>query len=72
MYYFFRRGAVSIRCEVRPDAVGDGYQLVIDRPDSTIRVEHYSGPQELNRRWADLQRTLVREGWGGPHARGVS
>jgi hypothetical protein len=57
---------------VRPDAVGDGYELVIDRPDSTIRVEHYAGPQELNRRWADLQRTLVREGWGGPHARGVS
>ena len=72
MYYFFRRGAVSIRCEVRPDAVGDGYELVIDRPDSSIRVEYYAGPQELNRRWADLQRTLVREGWGGPHARGVS
>jgi hypothetical protein len=71
MYYFFRRGAVSIRCEVRPDAGGEGYELVIDRPDSAIRVERFNGPRELNQRWADLQRALTREGWGGPHARGV-
>jgi hypothetical protein len=71
MFYFFRRGAVCIRCEVRTDPSGDGYDLVIDRPDSSIRVEHFNAPDELNRRWIDLQRTLLREGWGGPHARGA-
>lgn len=69
MFYFFRRGAVSIRCEVRPDRGGDGYELIIDRPDAVVRVEHFREPGELNRRWVDLQRTLIREGWGGPYAR---
>ncbi|MGH9329574.1 MAG: hypothetical protein ACRD09_03955 [Vicinamibacterales bacterium] len=62
---------MSIRCEVRPDSCGEGYELVIDRPDAAIRVEHFTGPRELNQRWVDLQRTLSREGWGGPHGRSV-
>jgi hypothetical protein len=70
MFYFFRRGAVCIRCEVRPDRCADGYELVIDRPDTVIRTERFREPAELNRRWADLQRSLINEGWGGPDARG--
>jgi hypothetical protein len=71
MFYFFRRGGASIRCEVRPDRVSDGYELVIDRSDSVILTERFSDPGDLNRRWADLQRSLIHEGWGGPHVRNL-
>ncbi|HXH08035.1 MAG TPA: hypothetical protein VNI83_15765 [Vicinamibacterales bacterium] len=68
MFYFFRRGHAWIRCEVR-DAPGDGYDLIIDRPDAMMQVEHFRGVDELNRRWAELQRALQREGWWGPQSR---
>ena len=68
MFYFFRRGAVSIRCEVR-DSDGDGYELIVDRPDAMIRVERFGTPPELNRRWREIERGLIREGWHGPQVR---
>ena len=69
MFYFFRRNGSSIRCEVRADSDGDGYELIVDRPNGTMSVEHFGAPPELNARWREIERTLVREGWQGPHAR---
>ena len=66
MFYFFRRDGASIRCEVRSDAAGRGYELIINRPDTMISVERFVAPPDLNRRWRELERTLVREGWQGP------
>lgn len=70
MFYFFRRDGSSIRCEVRADSAGDGYELIVDRPNATLSVEHFGAPPELNARWREIERTLVREGWHGPHAKG--
>lgn len=67
MFYFFRRNGSSIRCEVRADSAGDGYELIVDRPNATLSVEHFGAPPELNRRWREIERSLVREGWQGPH-----
>lgn len=69
MFYFFRRDGVSIRCEVRSDSAGQGYELVVARPDATIRVERFDAPPDLNRRWREIERTLIREGWNGPRMR---
>lgn len=69
MFYFFRRGAARIRCEVRTDAGGEGYELIVDRPDAMVMVERFGAPPELNRRWRELERTLIREGWDGPRIR---
>jgi hypothetical protein len=69
MFYFFYRGGVTIRCEVRMDALGEGYELVIERPDAMVRVERFRESAGLNERWADLQQALRQEGWGGPHIR---
>lgn len=66
MFYFFRRGEALIRCEVRSDWNGDGYELVIDRPDSMMRVERFRGARELNRRWTELEDGLLKDGWHGP------
>ena len=54
MFYFFRRGDSLIRCEVRTDWNGEGYELVIDRTDAMVRVEWFRGAGELNRRWTEF------------------
>jgi hypothetical protein len=69
MFYFFRRDGASIRCEVRPDSCGDGYDLIVDRPDAMVTIEHFDAPPDLNRRWSEIERTLQREGWTGPQPR---
>lgn len=70
MFYFFRRDGVTMRCEVRTDLQGDGYELVIERPDAVVCVERFSEPAALNHRWSELEQSLLREGWG-PHVHGV-
>jgi hypothetical protein len=67
VFYFFSREGSQIRCEVRVDRTGIGYELVVDGPES-VRVEHFNETHDLNRRWLELQRRLVREGWSGPDA----
>jgi len=69
MFYFFRRGAASIRCEVRTDAGGEGYELIVDRPDAMVSVERFGAPPELNRRWREIEARLISEGWHGPSLR---
>jgi hypothetical protein len=69
MFYFFRRGGASIRCEVRTDSCEHGYDLVVDRPVGMVSVEHFDAPPDLNRRWCEIERTLLREGWTGPQLR---
>ena len=69
MMCFFRRAEDVIRCEVRHDQSGDGYELVIDRPDSMVRVERFRRAEALNERWRDVQQTLLRHGWRGPGLR---
>ncbi len=71
MFYFFRRGAASIRCEVRTDSGGDGYELIVDRPDAMVRVERFGEPPDLNRRWREIEQGLISEGWHGPNVRNV-
>ena len=69
MFYFFRRGTATVRCEVRTDSDGQGYELVVERPDAMVSVERFVEPPALNRRWTEVERTLLREGWRGPPPR---
>lgn len=68
MFYFFTRDGISLRCEVRADLDGDGYELVIEQPDGRILVERFAESAALNRRWTTLEQSLRRDGWVGPHA----
>jgi hypothetical protein len=66
---FFSGAEGVIRCEVRPVLDGDGYELVIDRPDALVQVERFTGAEALNRRWLDVKKRLLRQGWRGPAPR---
>jgi hypothetical protein len=66
---FFSGVEGVIRCEVRPVLDGDGYELVIDRPDALVQVERFTGAEALNRRWLDVEERLLRQGWRGPAPR---
>jgi hypothetical protein len=63
---FFSRAEGIIRCEVRPSNDGNGYELLIDRPDAVVQVERFSGAEALNKRWVDVEGCLLRQGWRGP------
>jgi hypothetical protein len=64
---FFSRADAIIRCEVRSG--GGGYELVIDRPDTAVQVERFSGAEALNKRWIDVEGCLISQGWRGPAPR---
>jgi len=66
MFYFFRRGEARLRCEVRTDPQGYGYELVIEPPDQVVRVERFEEPDSLNRRWLTVERSLRQDGWYAP------
>jgi hypothetical protein len=51
---------------VRADWNRDGYELVIDRDDSMVRVERFRGARELNQRWTEFEERLISDGWSGP------
>jgi hypothetical protein len=44
MFYLFRREGASIRCEVRTDSGGGGYELIVNRPDAMVSVERFGWP----------------------------
>lgn len=69
MVCFFSRADAIIRCEVRPSVKGDGYELVIDRPDAAVQIERFSGAEALNKRWMDVEEYLISQGWRGPAPR---
>jgi hypothetical protein len=65
MLYFFERDGRRIRCEIRTDWNGLGYELVIDGPQ-TARVEHFKESTALEARWLELEGRLLSEGWAKP------
>jgi hypothetical protein len=68
MLYFFQRAETVIRCEIRLEWDGDGYELLIHGPD-TIRVERFQELDGLARRWSELEGELIKDGWSEPEAR---
>lgn len=69
MFYFFRRGDARLRCEVRTDPQGYGYELVIEPADAVVRVERFEEPDSLTRRWLSVERMLRQDGWRAPEDR---
>jgi hypothetical protein len=71
MIWFFERHGRFMRCEIRHELGGEGYELVITHPDGSICTEHYSDSTTLTKRQLSLQMELLDKGWAGPHGRDV-
>jgi hypothetical protein len=63
MIWFLTRGRLQVDVEVRRAPDGEGYELVIDYPDGTERVEHIRDPRKLVERTLRVQRKLIRQGF---------
>lgn len=65
VFYFFKREAETVTCELRAGASGSGYDIIIMEPDGPVVTEHYDSPTEVHKRWREVQERFKGEGWWG-------
>ena len=70
MLWFFERDAARLLYEIRRQADGDDYELVVTFPDGRQEVEKYHDPHTLIERSQRLQETLRQQGWAPPSVSG--
>ena len=68
MLYFFQRAERVIRCEIRRQWDGEGYELLVHTADG-VRIERFQEPDALALRWSELEGELIKAGWAEPDAR---
>lgn len=66
MIWFFERRDARLLYEIRRQADGDDYELVVTFPDGRQEVEHYADPHALIERSHRLQEALRAQGWQPP------
>ena len=74
MIWFFERKDARLLYEIRHQADGDDYELVVTLPDGRQEVEKFEDAHALIERSQRLQDTLRDQGWVPPAAvgRGMS
>jgi hypothetical protein len=66
MFYWFKRGAESLRYESRAVAP-TRFELTIIGSDGIEHAEHFETADALHDRQVALERELQAQGWVGPH-----
>ena len=66
MLWFFERQHERMRCEIRREGVGAGYELIVTSADGSQRMERFSETNDLIKRTLDFQRELLDTGWRQP------
>ena len=66
MVSFFEQGGKFVRCETR-DRTDGAYELLIEGPDGSTRVEQFANAAALDARLMELERGLLASGWFGPY-----
>ena len=66
MIWFFERQESRLIYEIRRQADGDDYELVVTYPDGRQDVEHFADPHALIERSQSLQDSLRAQGWQPP------
>jgi len=66
MMWVFERQGEHIRCEIRRDDGGTGYEMIVTRPDGTEELRRFEETGELIKRSLELQRDLMETGWRQP------
>ena len=70
MLWFFEKQDIWLHYEIRRQADGDAYELVITHPDGRQDVERYGRPGDVVERSKHLQEELTEAGWHDARARG--
>ena len=55
-----------MRCEIRREGVGAGFEMIVTTPDGSQRMERFVETNDLIKRTLDLQRELLESGWRQP------
>lgn len=66
MFYFFKRGADTVQCEVRAAADGPGFEIIVTSQDGKERCERFATSEQVHARWLQLHESFERDGWWGP------
>jgi hypothetical protein len=66
MLWIFERKGEQMRCEIRREGSGSGYEMIITSPDGSQRMERFEETADLIKRTLDLQRDLLESGWRQP------
>ena len=66
MLWIFERQGEQMRCEIRREGTGTGYEMIVTAPDGSQRMERFDETNDLIKRTLDLQRDLLESGWRQP------
>lgn len=66
MIWIFERANERLRCEIRRETTGQGFELIITNPDGSHRMERFEETSALIKRSLDLQMELIEAGWRPP------
>jgi hypothetical protein len=66
MIWFFERHDARLLYEIRHQADGHDYELVVTFPDGSQEVEQFADPHALIERSQRLQDSLRAQGWEPP------
>jgi hypothetical protein len=66
MLWIFERNGEQMRCEIRREGRGSGYEMIVTSPDGSQRMEQFEETATLIKRTFDLQWELLESGWRQP------
>ena len=66
MLWVFERQGEQMRCEIRREGAGAGFEMIVTTPDGSQRMERFGETNDLIKRTLDLQRELLESGWRQP------
>jgi hypothetical protein len=66
MIWVFERAREQLRCEIRRETSGPGFELIVTNPDGSQRMERFGETAALIKRSLDLQMELIEAGWRAP------
>ena len=66
MLWVFERAGKRMRCEIRREGTGVGYEMIVTDPEGSQRMERFEDTTDLVKRTLELQRDLLENGWRQP------
>jgi hypothetical protein len=66
MIWIFERKQEQMRCEIRRDGVGPGYEMIVTSANGSQRMERFEETDGLIKRTLEFQRELMETGWRQP------